>query len=136
MDFRLSAEEARFQHEVHDWLVANLPAGWGTPAYRMAEGPEEKVRFARWWQRRLYAGGWAGLSWPKEYGGRGATFLEQLVFGQELGRLNLPLGCNTLGVIMTGPALMQWGTEEQKQRYLRPILSGDEIWCEGMSEPG
>ena len=80
MDFRLSAEEARFQHEVHDWLVANLPAGWGTPAYRMAEGPEEKVRFARWWQRRLYEGGWAGLSWPKEYGGRGATPLEQLLF--------------------------------------------------------
>ncbi len=59
-----------------------------------------------------------------------------MIFGQELARLNLPVGCNVLGVIMTGPALMQWGTEEQKQRYLQPILSGEEIWCEGMSEPG
>ena len=59
-----------------------------------------------------------------------------MIFQQELGRLNLPFGCNVLGVIMTGPALMQWGTDEQKKRYLEPIISGEEIWCEGMSEPG
>src|SRR5262249_16901078 len=61
---------------------------------------------------------------------------EQIIFQQELGRLNLPMGCNVLGVIMTGPALMQWGTTEQKSRYLQKILSAEEIWCEGMSEPG
>ena len=63
MDFRLTADEARFQREVHDWLVANL-------AFRKPEDPGEKVRFARWWQRRLHEGGWAGLHWPREYGGR------------------------------------------------------------------
>ena len=77
-----------------------------------------------------------GANWPKEYGGRGATFIEQVIFQQELGRLGLPMGINVLGIIMTGPALMQWGTEEQKKRYLKPIIEADEIWCEGMSEPG
>jgi alkylation response protein AidB-like acyl-CoA dehydrogenase len=84
----------------------------------------------------MYDGGWIGLNWPKEYGGRGATFIEQVIFQQELGRLGLPMGINVLGIIMTGPALMQWGTEPQKQRYLKPIIMADEIWCEGMSEPG
>src|SRR5260370_18198321 len=72
----------------------------------------------------------------KEWGGRAAPFTEQILFQEELSRLNLPMGCNVLGVIMTGPALMQWGTDAQKKRYLEPILAGDEIWCEGMSEPG
>ena len=103
--------------------------------------PRSRRRRRHWkrlkeWHKSLYQGGWIGLTWPKEYGGRGATFIEQVIFQQELGRLNLPIGCNVLGVIMTGPALMQWGTDEQKKRYLEPILSGDEIWCEGMSEPG
>src|SRR2546425_3806178 len=72
MDFRLSPAEARFQREVHEWLVANLPAGWGTPDYRKPEEPAEKVRFARGWQGKLHEGGWAGLHWPREYGGGGA----------------------------------------------------------------
>ncbi len=88
------------------------------------------------WHKKLYEAGWMGITWPKEYGGRAATFVEQVIFQQELGRLGLPLGCNVLGVIMTGPALMQWGTDEQKKRFLQPIIAGDEIWCEGMSEPG
>src|SRR6059058_3788661 len=81
MDFRLTAAEERFRSEVHAWLVANLPAGWGTPAFRKPEEPADKVRFARWWQRRLHEGGWAGLHWPREYGGRGASPMEQLLFG-------------------------------------------------------
>ncbi len=136
MDFRLSAEEARFQHEVHDWLVANLPAGWGTPAYRMAEGPEEKIRFARWWQRRLYEGGWAGLSWPKEYGGCGATPLEQLLFAEEYVRVGAPAMIDIgVGPALVGPTLIHHGTERQKERFLRGILTGEEVWCQGFSEP-
>src|SRR5208282_2341122 len=96
-------------------------------------GDDAQWKRLKEWHKRLYAAGWAGLTWPKEYGGRGATFIEQVIFQQELGRLGLPMGCNTLGVIMTGPALMQWGTDDQKKRYLQPILAGDEIWCEGMS---
>ena len=136
MDFRLSAEEARFQREVREWLVANLPPGWGTPAYRKPEAPEEKVTFARWWQRRLFEGGWAGLSWPEEYGGRGATPLEQLLFSEEYVRLGAPPMIDIgVGPGLVGPTLIHHGTEQQKQRFLRGILTGDEVWCQGFSEP-
>ncbi len=135
MDFTYSPEQEAYRMEVRKWLEANQPPP-------LTEAEKEKADDDFLWQRlkawhkKLYHAGWAGLTWPKEYGGRGATFIEQVIFQQELGRLNLPMGSNVLGVIMTGPALMQWGTEEQKKRYLQPILAGDEIWCEGMSEPG
>ena len=135
MDFNYSPEQEAYRQQVRAWLEANQP-----PPLT----PEEKERIDEdllWernkrWHKKLYEGGWGGLSWPKEYGGRGATFIEQLIFQQELARLGLPMGINVLGIIMTGPALMQWGTDEQKARYLKPILMADEIWCEGMSEPG
>src|ERR1700686_1791915 len=136
MDFTWTPEQDAYRMDVRRWLEANRPQ-----ALARGEDPEAGGDDAVWerlkaWHKKLYHAGWAGLTWPKEYGGRGATFIEQVIFQQELGRLNLPMGCNVLGVIMTGPALMQWGTDEQKKRYLNPILAGDEIWCEGMSEPG
>src|SRR5207245_9339068 len=100
MDFRLSPAEARFQREVHDWLVANLPAGWGTPAYRKPEEPAEQVRFARWRQGRLHEGGWARLHWPREYGGRGAPPLEQFPLAEEHTRTGAP----SMVAIRAGPA--------------------------------
>jgi alkylation response protein AidB-like acyl-CoA dehydrogenase len=135
MDFNYSPEQETYRQEVRTWLEANQP-----PPLT----PEEKERIDEdllWdrnkrWHKKLYENGWVGLNWPKQYGGRGATFIEQVIFQQELGRLGLPMGINVLGIIMTGPALMQWGTDEQKQRYLKPIIMADEIWCEGMSEPG
>jgi alkylation response protein AidB-like acyl-CoA dehydrogenase len=135
MDFNYSPEQEAYRHHVRSWLEANAPAPLT---------PEEKERIDEdllWernkrWHKKMYENGWVGLNWPKEYGGRGATFIEQVIFQQELGRLGLPMGINVLGIIMTGPALMQWGTEAQKSRYLKPILMADEIWCEGMSEPG
>src|SRR5216684_3883053 len=135
MDFNYSPEQEAYRMRVRAWLEANQPPPL------TAEEREQISEDLLWernkkWHKKLYAGGWIGLSWPKEYGGRGATFIEQVIFQQELGRLNLPIGVNVLGIIMNGPALMQWGTEEQKQRYLQPILKADEIWCEGMSEPG
>jgi alkylation response protein AidB-like acyl-CoA dehydrogenase len=135
MDFNWTPEQEAYRMEVRKWLEANQPP----PLAQIDE--ENSGDDAAWarlkaWHKKLYDAGWAGLTWPKEYGGRGATFIEQVIFQQELGRLGLPMGCNVLGVIMNGPALMQWGTEEQKKRYLQPILAGDEIWCEGMSEPG
>ena len=136
MDFRLTAAEAQFQGEVHDWLVANLPAGWGTPDYRKPEDPGEKVRFARWWQRRLFEGGWAGLHWPREYGGRGATPVEQFLFAEEYTRAGAPPMIDIgVGPALVGPTLIHHGTEAQKQRFLRTILTGEEIWCQGFSEP-
>jgi alkylation response protein AidB-like acyl-CoA dehydrogenase len=136
MDFRLSAAEARFQREVHDWLVANLPAGWGTPAFAKPEDPAEKVRFARWWQRRLHEGGWAGLHWPREYGGRGATPLEQFLFAEEYARVGAPPMIDIgVGPALVGPTLIHHGTDAQKARFLPKILTGDEVWCQGFSEP-
>lgn len=135
MDFSYSPQEEAYRKQVRSWLEANQPPPL-TRAEKDAADEEFLWQRLKAWHKRLYQGGWAGISWPKEYGGRGATFIEQVIFGQELARLHLPVGCNVLGVIMTGPALMQWGTEEQKKRYLEPILSGEEIWSEGMSEPG
>ncbi len=135
MDFNYSPEQEAYRMEVRRWLEANQPP----PLNRQEkETVDDDIMWDRLkaWHKKLYHAGWAGLTWPKEYGGRSATFIEQVIFQQELGRLGLPMGCNVLGTIMTGPAIMQWGTEAQKQRYLEPILSGDEIWCEGMSEPG
>jgi alkylation response protein AidB-like acyl-CoA dehydrogenase len=136
MDFRLSDAEARFQREVHDWLAANLPPGWGTPAFKKAEEAGEKVRFARWWQGRLHDGGWAGLHWPKEYGGRGATPMEQFLFAEAYTRAGAPPMIDIgVGPALVGPTLIHHGTEAQKQRFLRKILTGEEVWCQGFSEP-
>ncbi|MGC1678203.1 MAG: acyl-CoA dehydrogenase family protein [Candidatus Binataceae bacterium] len=135
MDFNWSPEQEAYRMEVRKWLEANQPPPM-TQIDDENSGDDVVWNRLKAWHTKLYEAGWAGLTWPKEYGGRGATFIEQVIFQQELGRLGLPMGSNVLGVIMSGPALMQWGTEEQKKRYLQPILAGEEIWCEGMSEPG
>ena len=83
----------------------------------------------------MHEAGWAGLSWPEEYGGKGATLIEQSIFNEELARQRVPLPANVLGLVMGGPVVIAQGNEDQKERYLEPILSGDEIWCQGFSEP-
>jgi alkylation response protein AidB-like acyl-CoA dehydrogenase len=136
MDFRLSPAEEAFQREVRDWLRANLPAGWGTPEHRPPEDPAEKVAFARRWQRTLHEGGWAGLHWPREYGGRGAQPIEQLLFAEEYTRQGAPSMIDIgVGPGLTGPTLIHHGTEAQKRRFLPKILSGEDVWCQGFSEP-
>lgn len=136
MDFRLNAAEEAFRSQVHEWLVANLPPGWGTPAYPKPEAPAEKVAFARRWQRQLHDGGWAGLHWPAAYGGRGATPLEQLIFSEEYTRMGAPPMIDIgVGPGLVGPTLIHHGTEAQKKRFLPRILNGDDVWCQGFSEP-
>jgi len=125
MDFSFTPAQEDFRAEVRAWLEANRPAA------DIGDWPS-----LREWHRTLHDGGWAAIAWPREYGGRGAALADQIIFNQELARLGLPIGCNPLGIIMAGPALIQWGTDEQKRRFIPPILSGDEIWCEGLSEPG
>ena len=93
------------------------------------------MAFRREWQLKLHAAGWAGISWPKEYGGRGATMIEQAIFVGEAARQEAPSPANVLGLAMGGPVVIAHGTDEQKQRYLEPILTGEEIWCQGFSEP-
>jgi alkylation response protein AidB-like acyl-CoA dehydrogenase len=98
-------------------------------------GDEAEFAFGREWQRQLYEGGWAGVSWPKEYGGRGATLIEQAIASEEMARAKVPRPANVLGLVMGGPVVIAHGTTEQKERFLDPILSGEEIWCQGFSEP-
>src|SRR5213596_549470 len=128
MDLTLTSEEQAFQDAVRAWLKENHPGP-------EPEGEEAKFEFRRDWQRELHAAGWAGISWPKEFGGRGATLIEQAIFGEEMGRAKAPRPANVLGLVMGGPVVIAHGSEEQKERLLEPILSADEIWCQGFSEP-
>lgn len=137
MDFTFTPAEEAFRARVREWLSANLPEGWGTPAFPKPETPAEKVAFARQWQRRLYDGGWAGLSWPKEYGGQALSPLEQLMFHEETFAAGAPDMIDiAIGLNLAGPTLIHHGTEAQKKRFLDPILRGEEVWCQGFSEPG
>jgi alkylation response protein AidB-like acyl-CoA dehydrogenase len=137
MDFARSPEDEAFRAAVRDWLQRNLPPGWGTPGYRKPKTQEERVAFARGWQRTLAEGGWAGLSWPRAYGGRELTLLEQLAFNEEYVASGAPdLIDIGVGPSLTGPTLIRHGTDWQRERFLRPILRGEELWCQGFSEPG
>ncbi|HZR84309.1 MAG TPA: acyl-CoA dehydrogenase [Candidatus Binatia bacterium] len=136
MDFAYTAEQERFRAEVRTFLERALPAGWGTASYRPPREAAEIVAFDRAFQKKLYDAGYSGLSWPKEYGGRGASLVEQIIFMEETARAKAPLPVNLAGLTMAGPVLIKHGTEKQKARFLRPILTSDEIWCQGFSEPG
>jgi alkylation response protein AidB-like acyl-CoA dehydrogenase len=129
VDLSLTESEATFQQDVRSWLEENHPG----PAPEGDDAAE--FEFRRDWQRKLHEAGWAGLSWPEEYGGKGATLIEQAIFNEELAAQRVPLPANVLGLVMGGPVVIAHGTEEQKERYLEPILSGEEIWCQGFSEP-
>jgi alkylation response protein AidB-like acyl-CoA dehydrogenase len=128
VDLTLSPAEEAFRDELRAWLEANHPG-------REPEGDEAGFEFRRQWQRTLNDAGWAGVAWPKEYGGRGATLVEQAIFNEEVVRSRTPQMANGLGLAMGGPTVLAHGTEEQKRRYLPPILSAEEIWCQGFSEP-
>jgi alkylation response protein AidB-like acyl-CoA dehydrogenase len=128
LDLTLSPSEQEFADELRAWLEQNHPGEEPT-------GDEAAFEFRRDWQRKLHEAGYAGLSWPKEFGGRGATLIEQAIFGEEMARAKAPSPANVLGLVMGGPVVIAHGTEEQKARYLEPILSAEEIWCQGFSEP-
>jgi alkylation response protein AidB-like acyl-CoA dehydrogenase len=128
VDLTLSPQEEAFRAELRGWLDANHPG-------REPDGDEAGFEFRRDWQRRVAEAGWAGVSWPEEYGGRGATLVEQALFNEEMVRSRAPALANVLGLVMGGPVVIAHGTEEQKRRYLNPILTADEIWCQGFSEP-
>jgi len=132
MDLNLSAEERQFRDEFRTWLERNVPRDW--PEWR--EKPlEESFSYLRAWQRTLYEGGWAAVSWPREYGGRSATLMQQAIFWEEMARLEAPPMANALGLGLIGPTIIAFGTEEQKRRFVPKILSAEEIWCQGFSEP-
>jgi alkylation response protein AidB-like acyl-CoA dehydrogenase len=126
MDLNYTASELQFRDTLRAWLAVNAPAGWNG---------SQGFAYLRQWQRRVHEGGWAGVSWPREYGGRGATVIEQVIFLEEMARASAPPLANVLGLSLIGPTIIAHGTEAQKHRYLTNILSAEEIWCQGFSEP-
>jgi alkylation response protein AidB-like acyl-CoA dehydrogenase len=133
VDLRDTQEEAAFRAELRAWLEANLPEG-----KRGGRGGSQRFDdpFGREWSRMLDEGGYAGLTWPKEYGGAGAPYSFQAIFYEEMARAQAPAHIGVIGLGMAGPTIMAHGTDEQKQEHLSKILSAEEIWCQGFSEPG
>ena len=129
MDLTFSESELAFRDELRAWFAANQPGD---------EPVGDEDAHYQWradFQRRLADDGWAAVHWPVQYGGRGATLMQSAIFFEELGRSGAPLPANVLGLLLAGPTIMAWGTEEQRERYLNPILTAEEIWCQGFSEP-
>src|SRR3954449_411928 len=128
MDLTLSPAELEFRDSIRGWTDEHHPG-------REPAGGPEAFEFRRDWQRALNERGWAGLTWPTEYGGAGATMIEQAIFFEEGARARAPQMANVLGLTMGGPTVIAHGSEDQKERFLGPILLADEIWCQGFSEP-
>jgi alkylation response protein AidB-like acyl-CoA dehydrogenase len=135
MDFNYSDQDEAFRAEVRRWLEANQQFAPPTSSPLDDGGKDGWAARVRW-HKKLNEGGWSAVHWPKEYGGRGATVMQRLIFREELGRLNLSEPGLGMGIGLLGPTLIHWGTEDQKQRHLPAILRGDEFWCQGYSEPG
>src|SRR5262245_48354435 len=124
-----TAEEEAFRAEIRDWLARHLPR---TPP---PEDEKERRAFQRAWQRELAAGGWVGIQWPREYGGRAATLEQQIIFTEEMARARAPEILDAVAVNIVGPTIIAFGAAEQKARWLPPIRPADEVWCLGFSEP-
>jgi alkylation response protein AidB-like acyl-CoA dehydrogenase len=129
MDLTFSDAELAFRDELRAWFAAN------DPGEEPVGDEDAHYHWRAGFQRRLAQDGWAAVHWPVEYGGRGATLTQSAIFFEELGRSGAPLPANVLGLLLAGPTIMAWGTPEQKDRYLSPILTAEEIWCQGFSEP-
>ena len=127
-----ATSDESFQAELRAWLAANV-----TDEFREKRTMtfQEKVAVRRAWQNKLFEAGWIGIGWPREYGGRGASLLQETIYNEEMARARAPSTANVIGLNMVGPTILAVGTAEQKARYLPKILSAEEIWCQGFSEP-
>ena len=135
MDFSFTSEQEAFRQELRTWLATHVPPSARALRHLQPQASTEDLTFLKSWQRKVYVDGWAGISWPKAYGGRGASLVERMIFDQEMASAKAPNLLNVLGLEIVGPTIIVHGTEEQKKRYLTHILSGDEIWSQGYSEP-
>jgi alkylation response protein AidB-like acyl-CoA dehydrogenase len=135
MDFDFTPEQEAFRKEVRAWLEANLPDELRGRSFAASRGDVEDVRKLRAWQKTMADAGYVGMDWPREFGGRGATFVEMVILYQEMARAESPQILNRGGVSMLGPTLMKYGTPAQRQRFLRRILTAEDLWCQGFSEP-
>jgi alkylation response protein AidB-like acyl-CoA dehydrogenase len=138
MDFEYAPEQQAFRNEFRAWLAKNLPPDLclDDPADDRVASDRETFERRRAWQKTMHEAGWVGISWPKEYGGRGATLIERVIWDEEYAAARAPVLPAAMGLNLVGPTIIHWGTDEQKRRYLRPILSGEEVWAQGFSEPG
>ena len=136
MKLEFDAKDEAFREEIASWLNEHLVGDFAKLKFRGGPGdehsfPEERKR----WEQELAKGGWTGVGWPTEYGGRGCSIEQQVIFYEEYARAGAPGRMGHIGEGLTGPTLLAFGTEEQKQKYLPGILSGSEFWCQGYSEP-
>jgi alkylation response protein AidB-like acyl-CoA dehydrogenase len=144
MDFEETEEEQAFRVEVRAWLeqrakrrVAGGPSDHSyVPGEKSAEDDNAHTEACREWQQQLFDGGWAGITWPVEAGGRGGKGWQQRIFNEEQAKMDVAVGAFAVGIGMAGPTIIACGNDEQKRRYLPPMLRGDEIWCQLFSEPG
>jgi alkylation response protein AidB-like acyl-CoA dehydrogenase len=134
MDLSDSPEQAEFRAKARQWLERNKPRNIEERGFALAIDDETVKRLTEW-QRKLYDGGYLGISWPAEYGGQGKTIIESAIFNEEVARARAPAPLNELGLSMGGPTILEHGTEEQKRRYIKKILTCEEVWCQGFSEP-
>ncbi len=137
MDFNDTPQEAEFRANCRAWLEANaeLKTKKTNSAKNMNIGNKSLLEAAAEWQKKKYDSGWAMIHWPKEFGGIGATPIERIIWAQEESKFNVPKGVYEIGLGMAGPVMMEYATEEQKERYLPPMAEGKEIWCQLFSEP-
>jgi len=136
VDLRFSAADLAFAAEVRDWLGKHLTGRFANLVGRGGSGNEEFYELRLEWERELHAGGWTGLGWPAEYGGRPASMTQRVLFEYEYAKAGAPYRAGFQGTNLLGPTLIAHGTPEQKQRFLPRILAGEEVWCQGFSEPG
>ena len=133
MDLSYPPEAEAFRGEIRAWLEENLPEGWFDDGFSMTS--EERSDFNKQWTEKLYQGGWICASWPAEYGGKGLSTLQSVVLNEEFARVGAPLRADFFGDTLVGPTILQWGTDDQKRRFLPGILRGETAWCQGFSEP-
>ncbi len=143
MDLKFSEEDEEYRQRLRKWLKENTGLGalasesavMERAASQGADAVKDPLAGARIWPRKLHDAGYVGLEWPKKYGGQEASFTQQVIVGEETGRVRMPPLINQIGLTIIGPTLVQHGTEEQKERFLRRILRADDLWCQGFSEP-
>jgi alkylation response protein AidB-like acyl-CoA dehydrogenase len=136
MDLEFTPDEEQFRHQLRRWLEENVPLSGLRGADPNATRDRSAIDKARAWQRRLYDAGYVALAWPREFGGQELDAVRQSIVNEEMVRARAPGLVGGMGISMLGPTLISWGSAEQKRRYLPKILTAEEIWCQGYSEPG
>ena len=133
MELDYAPEDEAFRAEIRSWLHENLPKGWFDKDFEMSN--DERKKFNDEWPSKLFQGGWICATWPKEYGGKGLSTMQGVVLAEEFANAKAPMRADFFGDTLVGPTLLQWGSEEQKKKFLPEILNGKMRWCQGFSEP-